>query len=135
MTRRGRRSEVHRQSAVAQAVEPSPPALLRDPWALAVALAVLPALIAARGGWLGEPVADDFGFLHHALLAGPIDWLGGGGSPLYWRPLSRQLYFRLLGPLMLAHPLLVALLHALGLAAAGVLIHRALRPAWPARAA
>jgi tetratricopeptide (TPR) repeat protein len=107
----------------------------RDPWALAVALAVVPVLVAARSGLPGEPVADDFGFLHRALLSGHLDWLGGGGSPLYWRPLSRQLYYRLLGPLMLSHPLLVALLQAALLAAAGVLLYRALRPAWPAPAA
>jgi hypothetical protein len=116
-------------------VVPQLKAFWRDPWALAVALAVLPAVFAARHGLPGEPVADDFGFLHRALLSGRLDWLGGGGSPLYWRPLSRQLYYRLLGPLMLSHPLLVALLQAALLAAAGVLLYRALRPAWPAPAA
>src|SRR4029077_2640001 len=79
------------------AVEVQPQPLWRDPWALAVALAVAPVLVAARTGLPGEPVADDFGFLHRALLSGSPDWLGGGGSPLYWRPLSRQLYYRLFG--------------------------------------
>ncbi len=123
------------QHHAAHKVEARPIEVWRDPWALAVALSVVPVLIAARRGLLGEPVADDFGFLHRALLGGRPDWLGGGGSPLYWRPLSRQLYYLLLGPVMLAHPLLVALLQAALLAGAGVLLYRALRPSWPAPAA
>jgi len=107
----------------------------RDPWALAVALAVVPVLVAMRGGLPGEPVADDFGFLHDSWLRGRVDWLSGGGSPLYWRPLSRQLYYRALGPLVLSDPYAIALLHAALLALAGVLLYRALRPAWPAAAA
>ena len=135
MGRRQKRTVHITQPVAVHAVESSPQNLWRDPWALAVALAVAPVLIAARRGQLGEPVADDFGFLYHTLLSGHLDWLGGGGSPLYWRPLSRQLYYRLLGPLMLSHPLLVALLHAALLATAGVLLYRALRPAWSAPAA
>jgi hypothetical protein len=100
-----------------------------------VALAVVPVLFAARSGLPGEPVADDFGFLHHAIFKGGVGLLDGGGSPLYWRPLSRQLYYLLLGPLMLSQPWLVALLHAALLAAAGVFVYRALRTAWPASAA
>lgn len=98
-------------------------------------LGVVAVLIAARSAPLGFPVADDFGFLAHALLRPPVDWLDGGGSPLYWRPLSRQLYYMVLGPLMLAWPLGVALVHALLLALAAILLYRALRPAWPAPAA
>src|ERR1041385_605812 len=106
-----------------------PPPWWRDPWALAVALAVVPVLVAMRGGLPGEPVADDFGFLHDSWLSGRVDWLSGGGRPLSWRPLSRQLYYRVLGPLLLSHPYAVALLHAACLALAGVLLYRALRPA------
>jgi Flp pilus assembly protein TadD len=98
-------------------------------------LGVVAVLFAARSAPLGVPVADDFGFLSHALLHPPANWLDGGGSPLYWRPLSRQLYYMLLGPLMLGWPFAVALVHALLLALASILLYRALRPAWPAPAA
>ena len=111
------------------------PPVWRDGWALAVALAIVPALIAARGTPLGEPFADDFDFLHFSLLRGNPSWLDGGGGALYWRPLARQAYYGLLGPLMLGSPWAIATLHALAVALAGVLLYRALRPAWPAPAA
>jgi tetratricopeptide (TPR) repeat protein len=84
---------------------------------------------------LGEPVADDFDFLHETLFAHPTAWLGGGGMPLYWRPLSRQLYYMVIAPFALSTPWLVAVLQAALLVLAGMLLYRALRPAWPAWAA
>src|ERR1051325_10956016 len=65
------------QPHAALEVESHPPVWWRDLWALATALAVVPVLFAARQGRLREPGADDFGFLHHALLGRRIDWLGG----------------------------------------------------------
>jgi hypothetical protein len=139
MTSRGaappRRTQPTAAKKVTTEVIAPPPPLWRDPWALVAALGVLPVLFASRGVPLGEPVADDFGFLYHALFTRPIDWLGGGGSPLYWRPLSRQLYYLLLAPFAVTHPGLVAALQATLLATAGVLIHRALRTTWPGPAA
>ena len=111
---------------------PSLPPVWRDPWAGAVVLSLLAVLFAARGAALGEPVADDFDFLHETFFHRPIDWLGGGGMPLYWRPLSRQLYYVILAPFAVSQPWVVAALQAVLLATAGVLLHRALRPAWPA---
>lgn len=101
----------------------------RDPWAWACLLAVLPILIHSWGALLGEPAADDYDFLYRALLNGG-SWFDGGGSVIYWRPISRQLYYTVLGPLMLTHPRTLALLHAVLLAAAALLIYRALRPRW-----
>lgn len=135
MSKRRRATTPPLQKAVAQEVGKPLPAFWQDPWSLAPVLGAIAVLVAARAAPLGFPVADDFGFLSHALLHPPPDWLDGGGSPLYWRPLSRQLYYQVLGPLMLAWPLGVALIHALLLALAGLLLHRALRPAWPAPAA
>jgi tetratricopeptide (TPR) repeat protein len=111
------------------------PPLLRDPWALVVALAVLPVLFAARATPMGEPFSDDFLFLDFSLLHGNPSWWDGGGGVAYWRPLARQAYYGLFGPLMVSHPAVLAALHALALAAAGVLLLRALRRAWPAPAA
>jgi hypothetical protein len=94
-------------------------------------LAPLVLLARAWGAPLGEPVADDLYFLHRALF-GPVGWLDGFGSPLYWRPFGRQAYFLAFGPLILAWPLAVALLHSGLLALATWLIHRTLRRHWPA---
>src|SRR5262245_54728342 len=39
-------------------------ASFRDPWGWLAALSVLPLFLRARGAPLGEPVAEDFDFLH-----------------------------------------------------------------------
>ncbi len=135
MSKRRRSPVTSLQNTVAEPVIVPPPAFWLDPWTTILVAGVLAVLLAARSAPLGSPVADDFGFLSHALLRPPPDWLDGGGSPLYWRPLSRQLYYQLLGPLMLSWPLGVALFHAALLATSAVLLHRSLRPAWPAPAA
>jgi hypothetical protein len=111
------------------------PPLARDPWALAVALSVLPLLFAARTAAPGEPFADDFLFLDFSVLRHNPSWWDGGGGAFYWRPLARQAWYGLLGPAMLAHPAAVAALQAFALAAAAVLAFRALRTVWPAPAA
>ncbi|HEV2105511.1 MAG TPA: tetratricopeptide repeat protein, partial [Candidatus Eisenbacteria bacterium] len=107
-----------------------PPRTWRDPWAWAAALAVLPLLGRCAGAPLGEPVAEDFDFLHRARLEGMGTLLDGGGSHAFWRPVAHQLYYAALGGAIVAHPLAVALLHAALLAAAALLLYRALRPAW-----
>ena len=99
-----------------------------DPWAFAAGAAALLPLLKAIGAPLGEPVADDFDFLHHALF-GPRNLFDGGGALIYWRPLARQIYYGALGHVMLTSPLAIALLHVTLLAAAAVLIQRALAPA------
>lgn len=108
---------------------PAPP-LHRDPWAWLALAALAPLLARCAGAPVGEPVAEDFDFLHRALLAGPGTLLDGGGSTAFWRPLAHQLYYAAFGRLMLAHPFAIAALHAVLLAAATLLVHRALRAAW-----
>ena len=104
----------------------------RDPWMWALAPAALPVVLRASGLPLGEPFADDFAFLRRALFDGALPLTDGGGSPLFWRPLSRQVYFGLFGRLMLAHPAWIAAIHVLVLVASAALVYRALRPRWPA---
>lgn len=113
-------------------VVPRPPAppFLRDPWLLVSALAVLPALLFARGAALGEPVAEDFDFLRHVLLEGRWSWLDGGGSLSFWRPLSQQTYYGIFGRLMLDHPRAIATVHVGFLVATTVLLYRLLRTWW-----
>lgn len=135
MSKRRRSPATTVQPAAPEPVSHKLPAVWQDPWSLAPIVGVLGVLFAARSAPLGFPVADDFGFLSHAMLHPPASWVDGGGSPLYWRPLSRQLYYQLLGPLLLSWPLGVALIHAALLAIASLLLYRALRPSWPAPAA
>ena len=101
-----------------------------DPWALAAAASALLPLLKAWGAPLGEPVADDYDFLRRSLLEPGRSLLDSGGAVIYWRPLARQIYYALAGPLMLSSPLALALLHAALLGLAAFLIQRALCPAW-----
>ena len=105
----------------------APAGAARAPWSLLILACTATLVWHARGAPLGEPFADDFLFLERVRLGGPWTWLDGGGSPLYWRPLGRQAYFQSLGGLMLALPMLVALLHAVLLAASAWLFQRSLR--------
>jgi hypothetical protein len=127
-----RRPEAGRARPPAPAAPAPAAALLRDPWAAAPLVA---ALLLAAHAWfshIGEPVLDDFDFLHHAASAAPGGWLDGGGSNFYWRPLARQAYYRLFGGLVLAHPAWSAALETAFAALAGLLLYRALRSRWPA---
>jgi hypothetical protein len=76
------------------------------------------------------PVADDYTFLATLAFQHPLDWLGSMGSPLYWRPVSRQLYYLVLGPALVAHPLVAPLVHAALLAALFAVLYRIARHAW-----
>lgn len=105
-------------------------AVWRDRWLWLAALAVVPVLFQMRGAPLGVPVADDFDYLHRVALSGVHTLLDGCGSIFYWRPLSRQIYFEALWRLILDAPAVVAVLHALVLAATTVLLYRAFRVRW-----
>ena len=87
--------------------------IARDPWLWALLLCALPLVLHAARTPLGEPFADDYYFLRRALLPGANSLWDGGGSPLFWRPLSRQVYFGLFGRFMLAHPHGIAVVHLL----------------------
>ena len=118
----------HRPPRTSPARAPTPPpGTLRDPWAWGTALAIVPLLAKCFGAPLGEPVAEDFDFLHRTFFRGMGSLLDGGGSQAFWRPLAHQVYYALLGPVMVAHPLAVAALHALLLAAGAVLLYRVFR--------
>ncbi len=127
MTPRARPARVSAPGSVHPA--PRLPRLFADPLAWLAALPV--ALLVARlaGAPLGEPVADDFGFLRSLQVMHARHLFDGGGLPTFWRPLSRQLYYSVLGPLMLTHPLWVSALHAAMLAGAAMLLFGAFREA------
>jgi hypothetical protein len=107
------------------------PPLWRDPWAWVSVLAVLPLVLHTLGAPLGEAVAEDFDFLHRALLQGMGTLLDGGGSEAFWRPVPHQLYYAGLGRLIVSHPGAVATLHIVLLSLGALLLYRTLRPAWP----
>ncbi len=102
-----------------------------DPWAWTSALAVLPLLLHSLGAPLGEPVAEDFDFLHYAMFSPHPTLLGGGGSTAFWRPVAHQLYYRVLGGLILAHPGWLSALHVALLSLSSLLLYRTFRRAWP----
>jgi hypothetical protein len=91
---------------------------------------VLPLAAKMAGAPWGEPVAEDFDFLHRALLEGTGTLLDGGGSQAFWRPIPHQLYYAAFGRLILAQPAVVVWFHLACLAAAALLVQRALRPRW-----
>lgn len=114
--------------------QPGPPGPSggRDRWLPVALLALVPLVLHTLGAPLGEPAAEDWDFLHQALLAGGSSFFDGGGSSAFWRPLPHQVYFALAGPLMLSRPLALGVLHLLALALTAVLIHRAARTRMPA---
>ena len=82
------------------------------------------------GAPCGEPVAEDFDFLHRALVQGMGSLLDGGGSTAFWRPIPHQLYYAVFGRLIVTSPATVTTIH-LGLLALGaVLLYRTLRASW-----
>ncbi len=91
------------------------------------ALAILPLFWASRGPTLGVPVADDYIFLSHLAFAPSLDFFGPMGAACYWRPVSRQLYFLLVGPWLPSAPWLAPLLAALLLLALYALLYRLAR--------
>jgi hypothetical protein len=106
--------------------------LWRDPWALFSLLSVVALFAHSLGAPLGVPVAEDFDFLDAALFERTWSWWDGGGSGAFWRPVAQQLYFRLLGTTLLAHPAWVTALHVALLALATLAIYSALRVPWSA---
>ncbi len=100
-----------------------PPLLLLDPWAWAALCVVALLVVRAWGAPFGEPVADDFDHLHHALFARDQPWWGSGGSGSFWRPLAYQGYYGLLSGVILKQPAWIALLHVGLVAAAVLLVH------------
>src|SRR5262249_42641193 len=130
----GERGALRSRPEVAEAPaerEPTPPATWRDPWAWASLVAVVMVIVQVRGAALAEPVLDDILHLRYLILGRHFDLLDGGGVPYYWRPLAKQIYFTLLGPVLITRPMWVAGLHMAALAAMTLLLYRALRATWP----
>jgi len=67
------------------------PSAVTDPWAWVTLLSVLLLALRMRGSAWGEPVAEDFDFLHRALFHGVGSLFDGGGSQAFWRPIPHQL--------------------------------------------
>ncbi len=124
MPRSARPSRVVPSATRRDASGPAPLSpLLLDPWAW-VALSVVALLVVrAWGAPFGEPVADDFDHLHHALFAREDAWWGGGGSGSFWRPLAYQGYYGLLSGVILRQPGWISLLHVLLVAGVVLLVH------------
>jgi hypothetical protein len=133
-----RRSERGRAAATrppggARAAKPGPPAPARPArvpgivWLLALPLALGALVFACRGAALGTAVADDYSFLHRLAFQRPLDAFDSMGATYYWRPVSRQLYFSLVGRWLLTAPWVAALLHALILCGSGGLAFRIAR--------
>ena len=90
----------------------------------------MPLVLHSVGAPLGEPVAEDFDFIRHVWLLGKRSLLDGGGSQAFWRPVAHQLYYLALGPLIVAHPRVVATIHIALLILCAVLLYRTLRAVW-----
>lgn len=131
------RSERRRQRAPRAAPESPVPASRRRewPWPVAVALSVLPLCWACRGAPFGVAIADEYDHLHWLLFSPSWNPFDAMGSPFYWRPVGRQLYYALTGPLFLSAPWLLSVLHGILLAAVGIVVYRVARRALPPAAA
>ena len=92
------------------------PPLLRDPWLWAALSTLVLLVVRSLGTPFGEPVADDFDHLHHAMFARDHSWLGGGGSASFWRPLVYEGYYGLLQGVIRTHPVWITVLHVAMLA-------------------
>ena len=97
------------------------------PWSLVGALAILPLLWASRSPTLGLPVADDYVFLSRLAFERPLDFFGPMGAAYYWRPVSRQLYYLLVGPWLLRAPWVATLLAVLLLLGLYAVLYRLAR--------
>lgn len=80
-----------------------------------------------RGAPLGTPVIDDWAFLARVHFQRPLDALDSMGAVFYWRPLSRQAWFSLLGPAIEAAPWIAALAALATLAALSFVLGRVAR--------
>ncbi|TMK79123.1 MAG: hypothetical protein E6G45_04420 [Actinobacteria bacterium] len=98
------------------------------PWLGALALLVL--LWSCRGSMPGVPVADDYSFLARLRFRAPLDPFDSMGATYYWRPLSRQAYFSVIGPLLFQAPWLSALVNAAALLVTYVAVWRIARRAF-----
>ena len=96
-------------------------------WPWVIPLALLALAFACRGAPLGTAVADDYSFLARLAFQKPLDGFDSMGATYYWRPLSRQFYFTLVGPWLLEAPWVAVALHALLIGVTSLLAFRIAR--------
>src|SRR5438477_12594006 len=77
--------------------------LTEPQWLALGAAAILLLWWSCRGALFGVPAADDYDFLYWQRFH-PFTLLDSMGAPYYWRPVGRQLYFALVGPLLFRAP-------------------------------
>jgi len=120
-----------RDSRAAAKPPPSLPVEIQNrlwPWLGALAIAAL--LWSCRGYRLGVPVADDYSFLARLEFQKPLDPFDSMGASYYWRPLSRQLYFSIIGHSLFTAPWMAALLNTMALLATYLAMWRIARRAY-----
>jgi len=98
-------------------------------WLTLGAAAILLLWWSCRGAMFGVPVADDYDFLYWQHFH-PFTLLDSMGAPYYWRPIGRQLYFAVVGPVLFHAPWLVSILHAALLLATSWFVYRIARRAF-----
>jgi hypothetical protein len=98
-------------------------------WLALGALAIFALWWSCRGALFGVPAADDYDFLYWQRFH-PFTLLDSMGAPYYWRPVGRQLYFALVGPLLFRAPWLVSVLHAALLLTTSWFVYRIARRAF-----
>jgi hypothetical protein len=76
---------------------------------------------------LGTPVVDDYSFLDRLSFQHPLDTFDSMGASYYWRPLSRQAYFLVIGHWLLRAPATVAAIHAVLLLLLFFVVYRTAR--------
>lgn len=96
-------------------------------WLISLPVAFAALLWSSRHAPLGTPVCDDYAFLSRLTFSQPLDWFDSMGVAFYWRPLSRQLYFLLVGPWLLQAPWIAATLNATLLLVIAFLLYRITR--------
>jgi hypothetical protein len=104
-------------------------------WLAAGAVALIALFWACRGAPLGVPVADDYAFLYRLRFQHPLDWFDSMGAAYYWRPLSRQAYFSLIGPHLVEAPWIAVAIEASLFAVLFVVLYRIARRMAPPPAA
>jgi hypothetical protein len=97
--------------------------LTEPQWLALGGLAILALWWSCRGALFGVPAADDYDFLYWQRFH-PFTLLDSMGAPYYWRPVGRQLYFALVGPILFRAPWLVSVLHAALLLATSWFVYR-----------
>jgi hypothetical protein len=96
-------------------------------WLLSCLAGLLGLWFSVRNAPLGIPVADDYSFLDRLIFQKPLSLFDSMGGTYYWRPVSRQAYFTLVGPALLKFPWIVPLAHAALLLVVSWLLFRVAR--------